>query len=991
MNQGIKMQNSLGCSWALWVIFLCAIFGSTVVNASSSSSIVYAEDTQRIFTANLDAGSVTWAELAKQQPPAPLRRREVAIGKDLRRLALGGNGRQLLVSDYLEGEFIWLDADTLNVEYRLKTGGRPFGVIYDAKKNIYWATLFEAGKLLGLNHRGEIVAEINTPETPRGIALTADGRLLITHAMTGQLSIWSLTNVSPELIKVITLEETHDSDEFISQGQPRLLDDIAISPDGKEAWLPHVLWNFDHPFQFQSTVFPAVSIISLSPGKEAEKLGYRKQLFQQINIIDNNNRTRIVSNPHDAEFSLDGKKVYVTLAGSEDLMVFDRSRANTGKKKRSKRRKGKLPQGGAKVSQILRHIPGNNPKGLLINGDHLYVQNAMSHDVVSLDRGGNSPFARVKVAEAPLFKTVSNDPLSADLRRGTTLFNSANSSDSKDHPITGDFWMSCNSCHLDGFNFTNRYLVEKRHENKKENAVVGHGNLNKMIAGDFLRDYIRIIQDTQGGMGHDERDGAKTIDPAEPDTETLSMMNALHRYVVAPYNLPYLANWLRLEEGERRTVHNDEWINSAACEACHSDMFEQWVDSNHRLMSESNPYYRVLEDVAAATEGEAFRGWCSGCHNPERVLTGLPFRGHGNDMFDKQGASLKQELAKGQHGPKEGTGCLFCHRITKLEDAGGNAAMTVNLKDREQYIFESSSNAVLNWLGESQINSKPEVHKNSYLQPFYKDELYCKACHNEFSPGLGAMIVDTWGEWEASSYNNPEEPEKHRGCIACHMHGDISKIGENIPGISTDGGRVKDNVVTHQFTGANHFLVGLRNKKLEKMSIELLESSASLEQSLANDSSTGTQLTVRVNNIGAGHALPTGVADFREFWLQVSVTDANGKSLLKSGYLDNEGNVDPDARMFMKVFGDKEGKPVGLIFWRYEKLLKDTRIPADGYRDEVYNLPSDAVYPLTVSSKLMYRLYPQWVTNAVKDKVPELITDPPVLELNRIETEFLTP
>ena len=996
MSQGIQMQNRVSRLCFLWVISLCVFFSSGLVNATSnssisSSSIIVAEHSQRMFTANLDAGSVTWSELTnsqltRPQPPESSHRLEVAIGKDLRRLALGNNERQLLVSDYLAGELIWLDADTLNVEYRLKTGGRPFGVIYDAKKKIYWATLFETGKLLGLNHSGEIVADINTPETPRGIALTVDGRLLITHAMTGQLSIWSLAGLTPELIKVITLEETHDSDEFVSQGQPRLLDDIAISPDGKEAWLPHVLWNFDHPFQFQSTVFPAVSIVTLVPGEETEKRGYRKQLFQQINIIDNNNRTRIVSNPHDAEFSPDGKKVYITLAGSEDLMVFDRSRANTGKKKRSKRRKGKLPQGGAKVNQILRHIPGDNPKGLLVKGDYLYVQNAMSHDIALLHRGGNSPFARVKVAESSLFKTVTNDPLGLELRRGTKLFNSANSQDTKNHPMTGDFWMSCNSCHLDGFNFTNRYLVEKRHEDKKDNAVVGHGNLNKMIAGDFLRDYIRIIQDTQGGMGHDDRDGAKAVDPATPDAELLSMMNALHRYIVAPYNLPYLANWLRLEDGERRTVHNDEWINSAACEACHSEMFEQWVDSNHRLMSESNPYYRVLEDIAAATEGEAFRGWCSGCHNPERVLSGLPFRGHGNDMFEKQGTSLKQELAKGQHGPKEGTGCLFCHRITQLEDAGGNAAMTVNLKGREQYVFENSANAVLNWLGESQINAKPEVHKNSYLQPFYKDELYCKSCHNEFSPGFGAMIVDTWGEWEASSYNNPEQPEKHRGCIACHMHGDISKIGEDIPGYSTDGGRLKENVVTHQFTGANHFLVGLRNPSLEKMSIELLKSSASLEQSLV-----GQQLTVRVNNIGAGHALPTGVADFREFWLQVDVTDANGKTLLKSGYLDDEGNVDPDARMFMKVFGDKEGKPVGLIFWRYEKLLKDTRIPADGYRDEIYSLPSDAVYPLTVSSKLMYRLYPQWVTNAIKAKVPELITDPPVLELNQIETQFLTP
>lgn len=964
------------------LFIMCLLVNTVQANVAvagpvASSSIVYAEKSDQLFTANLDAGSITRARLASTDD-----KHEQSVGRDIRRLALGLDDQQLLATDTLGGQLLWLDANTLEVTHQLKVDGRPFGVIYDASHQLYWVTLFETGALLGVNTEGQIITTTETPETPRGLALTSDGRLLMTHAMTGQLSIWSLAESKPQLIKLITLEETSNSDEFVSQGQPRLLDDIAISPDGKEAWLPHVLWNFDHPFQFQSTIFPAVSVVLLTPGEEAEKIGYRKELFQQINVIDNGNRTRIVSNPHDAEFSPDGKKVYVTLAGSEDLMVFDRSRANTGKKKRSKRRKGKLPQGGAKVSQILRPIPGDNPRGLLLNGDSLYVQNAMSHDVVRLSRGGDSPFARVTVADAPLYKTVTNDPLSREQRKGVTLFNQANTGQDSAYPMTGDFWMSCNSCHLDGFNFTNRYLVEDRNENKKENAVLGHGNLNKMVAGDFLRDYIRMIQDTQGGLGHDDRDGAKPVEAENPDSEVLAMMSALHRYITAPNNLPYLATWLRLEDGERRTVHPEEWINSAACESCHSDMFEQWVDSNHRLMSESNPYYRVMEDLAGATEGEAFRAWCSGCHNPERVLVGLPFRGHGNDMFEKQGASLKEELAQGKHGPKEGTGCLFCHRITRLEDAGGNAAMTVNLKDREQYIFENSSNPVLKWLGESQINAKPEVHKQSYSQPFYKDEQYCKSCHNEFSPGLGAMVVDTWGEWEKSSFNNPENPEKHRGCIACHMHGDIAKIGEDVPGISTDGGRVKKNVVTHQFTGANHFLVGLRNPTLEKMSIELLKTSASLEQSLADN-----KLTVRVNNIGAGHALPTGVADFREFWLQINVTDAAGNEIFKSGYLDEEGNVEPDARMFMKVFGDKEGKPVGLIFWRYEKLLSDTRIPADGYRDEVYTLPEDAVYPLTVESKLMYRIYPQWVTNAVKAKVPEL-TDPPVLELNRIEQQF---
>lgn len=99
------------------------------------------------------------------------------------------------------------------------------------------------------------------------------------------------------------------------QGKPRLLDNIAISPDGRQAWLPHVLWSFGHDFQFQSTVFPTVSLLDLEPGNEQEIIDERKQLFKQINIIESGNKIRIVSNPHDAVFTDDGKKNHFHTGG----------------------------------------------------------------------------------------------------------------------------------------------------------------------------------------------------------------------------------------------------------------------------------------------------------------------------------------------------------------------------------------------------------------------------------------------------------------------------------------------------------------------------------------------------------------------------------------------------------------------------------------------------------------------------------------------------
>jgi hypothetical protein len=91
----------------------------------------------------------------------------------------------------------------------------------------------------------------------------------------------------------------------------------------------------------------------------------------------------------------------------------------------------------------------------------------------------------------------------------------------------------------------------------------------------------------------------------------------------------------------------------------------------------------------------------------------------------------------------------------------------------------------------------------------------------------------------------------------------------------------------------------------------------------------------------------------------------------------------------MKVFGDENNKPVGLLFWRYKKLISDTRISAGEKRIESYNIKDteNLQYPLTATVKLNFRIYPQWVTDAVKRAFPQL-PNPPIIELNKVVKVF---
>lgn len=948
------------------------------VASEKSQSLLMTDDKRLLISANFDAGSVSLIDKITGNIV-----KENTIGKDIRRIALSTKDNLLVATDYLGNEVIFLNVSTLKVKKRIATAARPFAVIFDQAKQQFYVTSFEGSLLLTFSTNGKLISSIVTEQTPRGLALTDDGRLLVSHSLSGQVSIYDVKGQRPTLQKIIQLADSPFNEvKTTPQGKPRLLDNIAISPDGSTAWLPHVLWSFGHDFQFQSTVFPTISLIDLTVGNEAEIVDERKQLFDQINLIGEGNKTRIVSNPHDAAFSADGKKLIVSLAGSEDLMLFDLSRQASQEttNKTHKRHRRKKTQGGVKATQIYRNIPGNNPKGLLIDGRELYVQNAMSLDMALFDIGAPGPFSQIDIKQKQFAKLVSQDPLSPQLRLGKTLFNSANSADqnitnnNRNHAMAGDFWMSCNSCHFDGFNFTNKQLMRDGLKDRFSNATTGHIDSINMIAGDPIAAYIDIIQKTQGGMGASNEDDSIPVDIHHPDIEVVKMMTALNSYVRAKENLPYLSTWLRLDDNKPYT-HPSEWINSAQCKDCHSTIYNQWADSNHG-MNMDHPYYRFQEDVAAKTEGEEFRVLCRGCHAPQMVFNNdnAPLNDFG-DMRDKKSASLNTVYSHGKSVSERGTGCVFCHRITKAENAGGNADLTVNLKQRESYVFEDSTNVLLNWLSEKQINAAPDAHKASYSNvDLYQSSLYCATCHNEFTPGSGANINDNYGEWLASPFNAPQDPGKHKTCIDCHMTQDVTDFDNKVGGQSTKNGPYKKNLRSHHFTGGNYFFTGMRNPEHKKMSIDILKNALTLSVE-----KQGNQFTAKITNANSGHDMPGGSR--RQVWLEVIASDANGNIVFSSGVMQN-GYIPEDARKFIKIGVDKEGAPVGVRFWRYVKISEDTRIKSGETRDEIFELPAIIQYPLTVSTRVLYQAFAKELTNKVRKAYPdENIPNPEVIEL----------
>lgn len=445
---------------------------------------------------------------------------------------------------------------------------------------------------------------------------------------------------------------------------------------------------------------------------------------------------------------------------------------------------------------------------------------------------------------------------------------------------------------------------------------------------------------------------------------------------------------LEITKNGAKSYHSEDWTNSAKCKSCHSEIFEQWSNSNHKHMAGSNPYYMVMETLAGEVEGEEFRKWCMGCHNPSALSVGLGKSTHAmdgnfvsNEHFEKGAKTLLKDFKEHDNFRlEEGVSCITCHQITDA-NSSGNASYKLSL-DRKKYAFEDPKSDLGHWFSDKLINSNPAAHKESYSKEIYKESRYCASCHDESHPQNNIKIVSTFKEWEKSPFNNPNDKTKHKSCIDCHMTNLKDDKFAPLKGISTDGGATKEDVKVHYFAGSNHFLAGLRDKSQEEQTLQLLRTSAKLDVALKDG-----VLEVGIKNIGAGHHLPTGVADFRELWLEVEVKDREGKLILSSGKLKSDGNIEDGSRLFQKVFGDGNHKPVGLLFWKYKTLLSDTRIPSGERRVEKFTLHKEVKHPIKATVKLNFRIYPQWVSDAVKKVFPTL-SNPNIAELAKVEKEL---
>ncbi len=452
------------------------------------------------------------------------------------------------------------------------------------------------------------------------------------------------------------------------------------------------------------------------------------------------------------------------------------------------------------------------------------------------------------------------------------------------------------------------------------------------------------------------------------------------------------------------------FLQSQACERCHSDIYKQWDSSAHHFSSFNNQWYRKSIEYMQSVDGVQPSKWCAGCHDPALLFSG---------MMDQP---IQQNISKPE--AKAGLSCLMCHSIVQVKGTMGQGDFT--LEYPALHALAANNNPYIRKLHDFMVRLNPEPHRRAFLKPFMREQVpeFCSGCHkvhldqplNHYRWIRGFNEYDNWqasgvsGQGARAFYY----PSTSMMCADCHMPMVLSKDEGNIDGY----------VHSHRFPGANTAVPTANEDKVQLLTsqkflqdkqltvdifavspaggaAEKATNTAYPKQELSTTFAVGEEadvslpsgpagearpLTAPLGRVDAtvrrgddvlvdvvvrtrkvGHFFPGGTVDAYDVWLELQATDEKGQILYWSGKVEQDGNgpVEPGAHFYKSLQIDEHGNPINKRnAWASRAVVYVKLIPP-GAADTVHfrmHVPENAGEKITLHSKLNYRKFQWWNT-----------------------------
>ena len=539
--------------------FLCLL---TVILAAGAAkadgyqgpvAAVASRDGQTLYVANADGRNVAWVDIASGKVA-----RKVTLPTTPTALALDDNGSRLFVAcAAAKSRVLMLDAHSGEVLATFVAGhtATSLAVSRDSAR-LYVCNRFDNDvSVIDITARREL-ARVPVLREPIAAALLPDQSALLVanHLPAGRIEGPFRGNVAAAVSVVDT--KTHRTSTIALPHGSTSVRGIAVTPDGKHAFVTHLLANFEMvPFRVDGGWINTnvLSVVDVRQAKVVDTVGM-DFLFEAA------------GNPWDVRCSADGRTVCVTLAGVHELCVMDTAMLLSDSAKVLTPAMGVWPIYPSLGDMPWRRVKlgGKGPRGLALAGHKAFAAEYFSDTLAVVDLAAlpdeaaqssyTTPPGSGKPADAAAARAVRTialgpPPRLTPERRGELLFNDA--------LLCSQHWQSCASCHPDGrVDGLNWDLLNDGEGNPKntKNMLLSHRTPPAMAEG------VRMSAEEA------VRSGVMNIlftYPQEADAEAIDAYLKSLRPVLSPH----LVDGRLSPAAERgRKVFYSEAI---ACDRCH--------------------------------------------------------------------------------------------------------------------------------------------------------------------------------------------------------------------------------------------------------------------------------------------------------------------------------------------------------------------------------------------------------------------------------------
>jgi len=483
------------------------------------------------------------------------------------------------------------------------------------------------------------------------------------------------------------------------------------------------------------------------------------------------------------------------------------------------------------------------------------------------------------------------------------------------------------------------------------------------------------------------------------------------------HDRPFAPSLARTTTGGAFDARSLAGSDSCGTAGCHEQIAKEWSVSAHRWSAMDAAFQRVQGEMAKQNGPESTR-YCGGCHDPISLFSGT------KNVFTADLTNLA--------GYQEGVSCLSCHSIRKT-DVKGNANFVVAQPLR--YLFELRDGQMARFTRDFLIRAYPRQHVNDLSKRLFKTPEYCAACHKQFIDeevnNVGwVQLQNQYDNWKNSRWNHPGDASKTIECRECHMPLVASQDPAAGDALDYNRNEADGRHRSHRFLGANQAMPvmlklpgGEEQAKLVerwlKGEFEIPEIASkwskgpavAIELVSPNEVAAGEAVTVRavITSNKVGHDFPTGPLDIIQAWVELSVTDAEGRLVFASGRRDEHHRIEPGTFMFKAEPVDQYGNLIDrhnlweMVGVRYRRSLfpgfsdtaeysfqcagsADRRAPTLQEKTFFVKPPPAAGPELTVTARLMYRKIDQYLLNFLFGEGTGLTT--PVTEMARAEARI---